>query len=99
METDVRKNPGLLKLDLYCKGARLAEDFLVESEGGRKILVTHKTRPASLDVLHLPIELRAQLRRERLTAGCSPRCSEGGVLFFFGMRGRRHRCAAIAHRW
>ena len=39
METDLRKNPGLLKLDLYCKGARLDEGSWWRT-GGRKILRT-----------------------------------------------------------
>ena len=56
METDVRKNPGLLKLDLYCKGARLAEGFLAESEGGRKILRTRAGLGSGLEVV-LPGEL------------------------------------------
>jgi hypothetical protein len=40
METDIRKNPALLKLDLYCQGMRLDDSCLVEEDGGRKILRT-----------------------------------------------------------
>ncbi|MBN1586705.1 MAG: radical SAM protein [Candidatus Omnitrophica bacterium] len=38
MNYDVRTNPGLLKLDLYCKGMRLDDPSLIEDQGGRKIL-------------------------------------------------------------
>jgi hypothetical protein len=37
---DVRKNPGLLKLDLYCKGMRLDESCYIEGDGGRQVLRT-----------------------------------------------------------
>ena len=40
METDVQKNPGLLKLDLYCRGMRLDDSCTIEEKGGRKILRT-----------------------------------------------------------
>jgi hypothetical protein len=40
METDIRKNPALLKLDLYCQGLRLDDSCLVEEDGGRRILRT-----------------------------------------------------------
>ena len=40
METDVRRNPGLLKLDLYCRGIRMDDPSVVEGHGGRKILRT-----------------------------------------------------------
>ena len=56
METDVRKNPGLLKLDLYCKGARLDEGFLVEDVGGRKILRTRAGLGSGLEMI-LPGDL------------------------------------------
>ena len=40
MQLDVRHNPALLKLDLYCKGMRIDDSCLVEQDGGRKILRT-----------------------------------------------------------
>ena len=40
MHLDVRHNPALLKLDLYCKGMRIDDSCLVEQDGGRKILRT-----------------------------------------------------------
>jgi len=40
METDVRKNPALLKLDLYCRGVRLDDSCLLDGHDGRGILRT-----------------------------------------------------------
>lgn len=51
METDVRKNPGLLKLDLYCKGIRLDEGCLVEDDGGRKVLRTRAGLGSGLELV------------------------------------------------
>jgi hypothetical protein len=51
METDVRKNPALLKLDLYCRGLRLDEAALVEQRGGRKILRTRAGLGSGLEVI------------------------------------------------
>lgn len=51
METDVRKNPALLKLDLYCRGVRLDESCLVEEDGGRKILRTRAGLGSGLELL------------------------------------------------
>ena len=33
MISDLKKNPGLLKLDLYCKGMRLGDDCMTEEDG------------------------------------------------------------------
>ncbi len=51
METDVRKNPALLKLDLYCKGIRLDESCLVAADGGRKIRRTRAGLGSGLELL------------------------------------------------
>jgi uncharacterized radical SAM superfamily protein len=51
MEADVRKNPGLLKLDLYCKGLRLDDSCLVEDDGGRKILRTRAGLGSGLEAV------------------------------------------------
>jgi hypothetical protein len=51
METDVRKNPALLKLDLYCRGIRLDDSCLVEEDGGRKILRTRAGLGSGLELL------------------------------------------------
>jgi Radical SAM superfamily len=56
METDVRKNPGLLKLDLYCRGMRLHDSCTIEEKGGRKILRTRAGLGSGLEVI-LPGEL------------------------------------------
>jgi len=37
---DLKTNPALLKLDLYCKGMRLDDSCFIEQDGGRKILRT-----------------------------------------------------------
>ncbi len=51
MQTDVRRNPGLLKLDLYCKGMRLDDSCLVEEDGGRKILRTRAGLGSGLELI------------------------------------------------
>jgi hypothetical protein len=56
METDVRKNPGLLKLDLYCRGMQLDESCTIEDRGGRKILRTRAGLGSGLEVI-LPGDL------------------------------------------
>jgi hypothetical protein len=56
MEQDIRKNPSLLKLDLYCRGLRINDPSLVESHGGRKILRTRAGLGSGLEAI-LPGEL------------------------------------------
>src|SRR3990172_5905717 len=51
MEMDVRGNPGLLKLDLYCKGMQLDDSCLVEEDGGRKILRTRAGLGSGLELI------------------------------------------------
>jgi hypothetical protein len=51
METDVRKNPGLLKLDLYCRGLRLDDSCTIEEKGGRKVLRTRAGLGSGLEVI------------------------------------------------
>lgn len=51
MQTDVRKNPSLLKLDLYCRGVRLDDSCLVEEDGGRKILRTRAGLGSGIELL------------------------------------------------
>lgn len=51
METDVRKNPGLLKLDLYCKGAHIDDSLHVTDEGGRPILRTRAGLGSGLEAI------------------------------------------------
>ncbi len=51
MEWDVRENPGLLKLDLYCRGMRLDDSCLVEEDGGRAILRTRAGLGSGLEAI------------------------------------------------
>ncbi len=44
-------NPALLKLDLYCKGARVDESCFIEQDGGRKILRTRAGLGSGLEVI------------------------------------------------
>jgi len=51
METDVRRNPALLKLDLYCKGIRLDDSCLVRDDGGRPILRTRAGLGSGIELI------------------------------------------------
>jgi len=55
METDVKKNPGLLKLDLYCKGMKIDESCKTGEEG-RGIFRTRAGLGSGLELI-LPGEL------------------------------------------
>jgi uncharacterized radical SAM superfamily protein len=47
----LRGNPALLKLDLYCKGARLHESCFIEQDGGRQILRTRAGLGSGLELI------------------------------------------------
>ena len=47
----LRTNPALLKLDLYCKGARLDDSCFIEGDGGRKIMRTRAGLGSGLEVI------------------------------------------------
>ena len=51
METDVRRNPALLKLDLYCKGIRLDDSCHLQDDGGRAILRTRAGLGSGLELV------------------------------------------------
>jgi hypothetical protein len=51
MNLDVRRNPALLKLDLYCKGMRIDPGCLVEEDGGRKVLRTRAGLGSGLEII------------------------------------------------
>jgi hypothetical protein len=51
VEFDVRGNPALLKLDLYCKGMRIDRSCLVEEDGGRKVLRTRAGLGSGLELV------------------------------------------------
>lgn len=48
---DLRSNPALLKLDLYCKGLRLDRSCFVEDDGGRPILRTRAGLGSGLELI------------------------------------------------
>ena len=51
MIDDVRKNPALLKLDLYCRGLRMDDSCFVERDGGRKIMRTRAGLGSGLEMV------------------------------------------------
>lgn len=51
MDYDVRNNPGLLKLDLYCRGAHIDDSLRVTDEGGRPILRTRAGLGSGLELI------------------------------------------------
>jgi uncharacterized radical SAM superfamily protein len=48
---ELRSNPALLKLDLYCKGARLDDSCFIEGDGGRKVLRTRAGLGSGLELI------------------------------------------------
>ena len=48
---EIRENPALLKLDLYCRGIRLDESCLVADDGGRPILRTRAGLGSGLEAI------------------------------------------------
>jgi len=48
---ELRANPSLLKLDLYCRGLRLDESCFVEDDGGRPILRTRAGLGSGLELI------------------------------------------------
>lgn len=51
MITDVARNPGLLKLDLYCKGMRLDDSCHVTGDGGRAVTRTRAGLGSGLELI------------------------------------------------
>jgi hypothetical protein len=47
----LRRNPALLKLDLYCRGLRLDDSCYIEEDGGRKILRTRAGLGSGLELI------------------------------------------------
>jgi hypothetical protein len=45
------QNPALLKLDLYCRGARLDDSCYIEGDGGRKVLRTRAGLGSGLELV------------------------------------------------
>ena len=48
---NLRNNPSLLKLDLYCKGTRIDDSCLIEEDGGRAILRTRAGLGSGLEAI------------------------------------------------
>ena len=48
---ELRTNPALLKLDLYCKGLRMDDSCFIEEDGGRKILRTRAGLGSGLELI------------------------------------------------
>ena len=51
MLADLRTNPSLLKLDLYCKGVRLDDSCFITGDGGREILRTRAGLGSGLELV------------------------------------------------
>ncbi|MBW7997950.1 MAG: radical SAM protein [Candidatus Glassbacteria bacterium] len=51
MVEDVARNPGLLKLDLYCRGIRLDDSCRLAEDGGREIMRTRAGLGSGLEVI------------------------------------------------
>ena len=51
MENDIRANPALLKLDLYCQGIRLDDSCFIERDGGRSVLRTRAGLGSGLELI------------------------------------------------
>ena len=51
MLSELRSNPALVKLDLYCKGLRLDESCFIEEDGGRKIMRTRAGLGSGLELI------------------------------------------------
>ncbi|MBI4168460.1 MAG: hypothetical protein HY510_00830, partial [Acidobacteria bacterium] len=51
METDVSRNPALLKLDLYCRGLRVDDSCALGEDGGREILRTRAGLGSGLELI------------------------------------------------
>lgn len=51
MDMSVRTNPGLLKLDLYCRGIRLDSSCFVGQDGGRRIMRTRAGLGSGIEVI------------------------------------------------
>jgi hypothetical protein len=51
LQLDVRTNPALLKLDLYCNGMRIDDSFFADDGQGRKILRTRAGLGSGLELI------------------------------------------------
>ena len=51
MDMNVSTNPGLLKLDLYCRGIHVDESCYIEKDGGRAIMRTRAGLGSGLEAI------------------------------------------------
>lgn len=51
MIAELRANPALLKLDLYCRGVQLEDSCFIEGDGGRRILRTRAGLGSGLELI------------------------------------------------
>jgi len=79
VDTDVRTNPALLKLDLYCQGMQLDDSCYIERDGGRGIMRTRAGLGSGLELI-LPGGLWTNVPVTESFASRSPYVlrSEGG---------------------
>jgi hypothetical protein len=84
---ELRRNPALLKLDLYCQGARLDPSCLVTDDGGRPVLRTRAGLGSGLEVV-LPHGLWTNIPVSESFAQRSPysvhRGDHGGYFLHYG---------------
>jgi uncharacterized radical SAM superfamily protein len=71
MILELRRNPALLKLDLYCRGLRLDASCLVNEDGGREILRTRAGLGSGLELI-LPAGLWTNVPVTEPFAAASP---------------------------
>jgi hypothetical protein len=79
VDTDVRTNPALLKLELYCQGMQLDDSCYIERDGGRGIMRTRAGLGSGLELI-LPGGLWTNVPVTESFASRSPYVlrSEGG---------------------
>jgi hypothetical protein len=69
--SDLRRNSALLKLDLYCRGARVDPSCFVEQDGGRKVMRTRAGLGSGLELV-LPGGLWTNVPVQEAFAQASP---------------------------
>jgi len=68
---ELRDSPALLKLDLYCRGARMDDSCFVEEDGGRQVLRTRAGLGSGLEII-LPGDLWTNVPVAEAFAQSSP---------------------------
>lgn len=95
---DPRRNPGFLKLDLFCRGLRLHESCAVEDDGGRPILRARAGLGSGLELI-LPRGLYANVPVVEDFAKASPyelhRHQAGNGTVHYEIRHQGEPCADV----